>query len=227
MIDDCHPRRVLSIAALAERVLAGPARCGSARLVTVDGPSGSGKSTLAARLAAALDDPPVLRMDDLYPGWDGLADAVPLLFDQVVAPLASGRAAAFRRYDWDRGEFAETRRLGRPPLLIVEGVAAGARPVAPYTSLLLWVEAPETERFRRGIARDGETYRPHWTRWAVQEAAHFAADGTRERADLLVDGSPTMTHDPATELVLLARESLRAEPDNQHDSLPRDPRRPG
>ena len=78
----------LEIAELAQRVLAGPARCGDTRLVCVDGPSGSGKSTLAARLAAALGDPPLVHMDDLFPGWDGLAAAVPLLTEQVVAPLA-------------------------------------------------------------------------------------------------------------------------------------------
>jgi uridine kinase len=195
---------VLRIAALAERVRDGPARCGDTRLVCVDGPSGAGKSTLASRLAAALGDPPVLHMDDLYPGWDGLAAAVPLLYEQVVAPLAARRPARYRRYDWDRGEFAETRRLGRPAVLVVEGVAAGARPVAPYTSLLVWVEASRAERLRRGIARDGETYRPQWARWAAQEAAHFAADGTRDRADLRVDGEPGVPHDPSNELVLLS-----------------------
>ena len=143
-------------------------------------------------------------MDDLYPGWDGLAAAVPLLYEQVVAPLAAGRPARYRRYDWDRGEFAETHDLGRPALLVVEGVAAGAAPVARYATLLVWVEAHQAERFRRGIARDGETYRPHWDRWAAQEAAHFAADGTRDRADLRVDGAPTVTHDPRTDLVLLS-----------------------
>ena len=194
---------LLSIAELAERVRAGPARCGDTRLVCVDGPSGAGKSTLADRLAAALGEPAVLRMDDLYPGWNGLSAAVPLLFDQVVGPLAAGQPAGYRRYDWHRGKFAETRRLGRPELLVVEGVAAGARPVAPYTSLLVWVDAPAAERFRRGIERDGETYRPHWARWAEQEAAHFAADGTRDRADLRVDGAPGLAHDPATQLVLL------------------------
>ena len=194
----------LEIAELAQRVLAGPARCGDTRLVCVDGPSGSGKSTLAALLAAALGDPPLVHMDDLFPGWDGLAAAVPLLTEQVVAPLAAGKAARYRRYDWDRGEFAETHELGRPAVLVVEGVAAGARPTAPYTSLLVWVEAPRAERMRRGLKRDGETYRPHWERWARQEAAHFAADGTRARADVRVDGAPGVQHDPARELVLLA-----------------------
>ena len=39
---------------------------------------------------------------------------------------------------------------------------------------------------RRGLARDGELYRPHWERWAAQEEALFAADRTRDRADVVV-----------------------------------------
>jgi hypothetical protein len=39
------------------------------------------------------------------------------------------------------------------------------------------------------VARDGEALRGEWERWAVREQRHFAADGTRERADLMVDGS--------------------------------------
>jgi uridine kinase len=193
---------VLAIGALADRVRDAAPRCGSTRLVCIDGPSGSGKTTLSARLVAALGDPPVLHMDDLYPGWDGLAASVPLLYGQVVAPLAAGRAARYRRYDWHREEFGETRDLGRPELLVVEGVACGARLIAERAALLVWVDAPPEVRFRRGIARDGETYRPHWERWARQESAHFAAESTACRADVRVDGAPTSPHDPARELVL-------------------------
>jgi energy-coupling factor transporter ATP-binding protein EcfA2 len=194
---------VLAISALAERVCATPPRCGPTRLVCVDGPSGSGKSTLAARLAGALGGPPVLHMDDIYPGWDGLAAAVPLLYEQVVVPLMAGRPARYRRYDWHRGEFAEEHDLGTPPLLVVEGVASGARVVAGRSVLLAWIEAPHEERFRRGIARDGDTYRPHWERWARQEVVHFAAENTALRADVRVDGAPTTPHDPEREVALL------------------------
>jgi uridine kinase len=206
---DVPSRRVLAIAALAQRVLAAPPRCGTTRLVCIDGPSGSGKSTLAGRLAAALGHPPVLRMDDLYPGWDGLAAAIPLLHDQVVVPLAAGRAARYHRYDWHRGVFAQAHDLGRPPVLIVEGVASGSRVVAGRTVLLAWVDAPRNVRFRRGIARDGETYRPHWQRWARQEADHFAVDRTADRADVQVDGAPTAAHDADREVVLMP-----GQPDN-------------
>jgi chloramphenicol 3-O-phosphotransferase len=194
----------VEIAALAQRVRAAAPRCGATRLVCIDGPSGSGKTTLAARLAAALGGPPVLHMDDVYPGWDGLAASVPLLHEQVVAPLVAGRPAGYRRYDWQRGEFAEVHDLGTPELLVVEGAGCGARLIADRAVLLVWIEAPREVRFRRGIARDGEAYRPHWERWARQEAALFAAEATACRADVRVDGAPSAAHDPSRELVLLA-----------------------
>jgi dephospho-CoA kinase len=50
--------------------------------------------------------------------------------------------------------------------------------------MLIWVDAPEEQRYRRAMARDGDAYAPHWARWAAQERAHFAADRTRERADV-------------------------------------------
>jgi uridine kinase len=174
---------------LAARILAATPRCGATRLVCVDGPSGSGKTAFASRLAAALGDPAVVHMDDLYPGWDGLDAAVPLVHDEIVAPLAAGRAARYRRYDWDREARGPVHDIGTPPLLVIEGVGAAARAVAPYAVLLVWMDAPADERFRRAMERDGEAYRPHWERWARQERAHFAAEGTRARADVIVAGT--------------------------------------
>ncbi len=169
------------IDALVARVLAAPPRCGSTKLVCVDGPSAAGKTELAAALAAALGDPPILSMDELYPGWDGLAAGVARLRTEVVAPLAAGRPAAYRRWDWARDTYGERRDLGIPPLLVVEGVGAGA---APGASLLIWMDAPEEVRYRRAMERDGATYAPYWARWAAQERAHFAADRTADRADV-------------------------------------------
>jgi uridine kinase len=165
-------------------------RCRSTLVVAIDGPSGSGKSTLATALAARLGGAQVVRMDDIYPGWEGLADAVPHLHDWVLAPLARGERAAYRRFDWDAGEYAEWHEVPAAPVLVVEGVAAGASLLAAYESVLVWVEAARGVRFERGMERDGEGYRPHWERWAEQEHAHFAADGTRARADLVVDTTP-------------------------------------
>lgn len=199
---------VLALADLADRVLREPPRLGTTRLVCVDGPSGSGKSVLAARIARSLRSAGAtvteLHMDDLYPGWDGLAAAVPLLVEQVLAPLAAGRPGRYRRFDWPAGAYAEEHDVPAGGVLLVEGVASGARAAARWAGLLLWVEAPLEERFRRGIERDGRAYLPHWQRWAVQEEEHFAVEGTRGRADLRVDGDPRGTpHDAERDVVLL------------------------
>src|SRR6476661_4492660 len=64
-------------------VAASRPRCGGTRLVAVDGPSGAGKTTLAAEVADALGAP-TIHMDDLYPGWDGLAASTERVREWVV-----------------------------------------------------------------------------------------------------------------------------------------------
>ncbi|MGH3359380.1 MAG: uridine kinase, partial [Nocardioidaceae bacterium] len=145
----------------------------------------------------------VLHMDDIYPGWDGLAQSTTLLADEVLRPLHDGRPAAYRRWDWDRGGWAESHPVRPAAQLIVEGVGSGGLAGAPYLTSLLWVEAPRELRMARGIERDGEAYRPHWERWAVQELALFVEEQTRERADLHIDGAPSAPHDPDSQVVLL------------------------
>ncbi|MGH3089884.1 MAG: uridine kinase, partial [Rubrobacteraceae bacterium] len=159
-----------------------------------------GKTVFAEKVSGALDAP-TLHMDDIYPGWDGLADAVPKLVGWILEPLAKGRPVRYRRFDWERGEYAEWNEIPPPRVLVVEGVGSGARAASPRLSFLVWVEAPKDLRMRRGIERDGEAFRPHWEMWARQEEAMFAEERTRERADLLVDGSPIVPHDPEREFV--------------------------
>jgi hypothetical protein len=164
-------------------------RCGDVRLVAVDGPSGSGKSTLGAAIGATLSAR-VLHMDDIYPGWDGLAEAVPLVTRQVLEPLTAGEPAAYRRWDWVRSRWS-SRLVPVPeaPVLVLEGVGSSVLPAGDYATVCVWVEAEREVRFARGIARDGEAYRPYWERWARQEEALFTADRTRDRADVVLDTS--------------------------------------
>ncbi len=161
-------------------------RCGAVTVVAVDGPSAAGKTTLSRRLGAALRAP-VVHMDAIYPGWDGLADAVPLVTRQILEPLARGDRAAYRRWDWMRERWGRTVEVPTVPLLVLEGVGSSVGTAGDYASVRVWVEASRDVRFERGIARDGEAYRPNWERWALQEVALFAADRTRDRADVVMD----------------------------------------
>ncbi|MGI5125658.1 uridine kinase family protein [Pseudonocardia sp. CA-107938] len=178
------------LAALAARVMEQPlSRCGASRVLAVDGRSGAGKSYFAAMLADAFGDAPVVHMDDLTPGWDGLETAVDVLLQNVLLPLSVATPVRYRRWDWHHDRWSdEDTELGVPEVLVVEGVGACARAVEHFAMVSFWVEAPDDDRYRRAIDRDGDTFRDQWDRWAAQEEAHYAREGTRERCTHVVDG---------------------------------------
>lgn len=174
------------VAAVVGRARRAEPRCGSTVIVAIDGHSGSGKTTLARAVAAALGAQ-VVHMDHLYPGWDGLAESVEVLTTHVLRPLCEGGPAAYERWDWERGIWAERHPVEPAPHLVVEGAGCSVLPAGTYAAVRVFVDADRALRQRRGLARDGAAYRPHWERWAAQEAALFGRDGTRLRADLVLD----------------------------------------
>lgn len=162
------------------------ARAGRTRVLAIDGRSGSGKTSLAEALSGGLGAP-VVSLENLYGGWDGLEHGINLLVSEVLEPLAAGRAARVPRYDWVAREWAEPVLLEPPEVLIVEGVGAGARRAAAFESLLVWLEAAPSVRKKRALDRDAETFAPYWDRWAAQEDAMLAREQTPARADLVLE----------------------------------------
>ncbi|MFD4265938.1 hypothetical protein [Rhodococcus sp. NPDC058481] len=175
-----------STAALARAAHGRRRRNRGPTLIGIDGPSGGGKSALAELVGAALDNAPIVRMDDLYPGWDGLSGSVPRLVRWVLRPAAHGRTPRYQRYDWSRGRYAEWREMRRHRYLIVEGAGSTTGRARGYFAVRVFVDADPDERMRRALRRDGEMFRPHWARWARQEAALFGPDRTRQAAHLEV-----------------------------------------
>jgi uridine kinase len=184
------PAHASTFAGLATLLRAAPPRLGATRLVCVDGPAGSGKTTFAGRLTGVLGTDAVLvHMDDLYAGWT-LTGAVARLGAGVLRPLADGVPGAYHRYDWAAARFdPDPVPVTAAPVLVVEGCGSGARVLAPWTTLLIWIEAPRPLRLARGLARDGAALEEHWRRWQRTEAAAFATEDTRARAGLRVDGA--------------------------------------
>ncbi len=153
-----------------------------ARRILIDGRSGSGKTELARAIAADWPEAQLVRMDDLYPGWDGLAAGSAL----VPELLTTGR---YRAWDWATGAPGEERRLDLDRPIIVEGVGALSRASRPLADLAVWVRYPAPLRKQRALARDGGDFAPHWCHWAVQEKAFMRAEQPRELADVVVDGA--------------------------------------
>lgn len=158
----------------------------------IDGHSGSGKTLLARNLADQIEcdtgvRPQIIGMDELYPGWDGLAAGSASLPGVL-------RSAAYVRYDWVRGAFGDQIAIDPTVPLIVEGCGslttdslAAARERGDVRTV--WIECPEPLRRERALARDGEMFIPHWEDWAEQERAHFAAARPKELAQEIVHAS--------------------------------------
>ncbi|MEZ5190037.1 MAG: ATP-binding protein [Schumannella sp.] len=146
-------------------------------VVIVDGGSGSGKSTIARPLAELLDAQ-LVRLDDIYPGWDGLEAGSAAVVRDVL-----GENPGWRRWDWEAERPAEWHPLDPERALVIEGSGALTRASRAQATYAVWLELGAIERRRRAIERDGDRYEPFWDRWAAQEAAFLA----RERPDLLAD----------------------------------------
>ncbi|MDA8286764.1 MAG: AAA family ATPase [Actinomycetota bacterium] len=160
---------------------------GAPAFVAVDGWSGSGKTTLGDALGARLGAP-VVHQEDLVTGWYGLQRSVERLVTEVLQPLAAGRPATWRRWDWAAGALGgEEDTALAAPLSVVEGCGAGSAPVRPWLAALVWLEVPEPERLARLRARaDWSLYEPWLEVWAAQERALRAGDEPRDHADVVV-----------------------------------------
>ena len=154
-------------------------------VVLIDGRSGAGKSSLARELVARWPirgRVQLVALDNLYPGWDGLADGVEASRSLILHPHARGLIGVWQRWDWDAGSPAEAHAVDPSLPLIVEGSGLLTPTTAKLGDIRVWLESPSTSRKHRALARDGETYRPHWDRWAEQEERHLARDDPRSHA---------------------------------------------
>ncbi|WP_424445786.1 hypothetical protein [Microbacterium sp. CH-015] len=160
----------------------------TAPVVLIDGRSGSGKTTLAALIAADWPSPVrVVALDDIYPGWDGLAQGAETAREEILAPHRAGRPARWRRWDWSAQRQGESDAVGPGTGLIVEGSGVLTPASAALADVRIWLESPAGSRRERALRRDGDTYRPHWERWAAQEDIHLARDHPRHWATLVAE----------------------------------------
>lgn len=205
--------RLIRYRDLADMIRRSPPRCGRVRLVAIDGSGGAGKSVFARRLARSLGGVPVVHTDD-FASWENPHNWWNRFDEAVLGPLERDDPVRYQAYDWASRQFGDWQEISKSDVVIVEGVSSSRRVTVDRLTMGIWIDTPRDERMARGIARDGETMRPDWEHWMAEEDAHFARDRTRDRADLIVDGSPSVPHDPEEEFVALVaqRNDLRPAP---------------
>ncbi|MGM7696698.1 hypothetical protein [Microbacterium sp. A84] len=158
-------------------------------VVLIDGRAGAGKSTLARIVAAnwpLAGRPQLIALDSLYPGWDGLDAGVERALHDILRPHARGLLSTWRRWDWEQETEAEASAVTPALGVILEGCGALNPATARIADVRVWVESPEAPRKRRAFERDGDGFRPHWDRWAVQEQRHIDRDDPRALADITI-----------------------------------------
>lgn len=165
-------------------------------IIAIDGRSGTGKTTLAIELAARLREHhkvSLFHLEDIYPGWNGLAAGIERYVSTVLSPLRRGEPAEWVSWDWDKHYDGETRITRPAEIVLVEGVGAAAEAARPLLDAVIWAESPDPDRRTRAMARDGATYEPYWEQWAAQEREWLAADDVPAHADVhvlnLADGT--------------------------------------
>jgi len=155
-------------------------------IVLIDGRAGSGKSTLADALQRRLFKegetlPRLIHMDDLYPGWSGLAAGAEYLQRFVLGPIAARKTANWQLFDWSVGERSEWREFSGGTPLIVEGCGALNSQSAELAQFKVWIETPENVRHERWLAREGND--EHWAAWAAQELDFYAREKSQALAE--------------------------------------------
>ncbi|WP_181149704.1 chorismate-binding protein [Arthrobacter sp. MYb227] len=159
-------------------------------ILGIDGRSGAGKSTLAVELATELRrhrDVAIFHLEDIYPGWDGLAAGSAAYVSDVLAPLRRGEHATWDTWDWVKSIPGTEATLPPAPVIIIEGVGAGCAAARDMLDALIWVEVPDDTRKSRALDRDGEVFAAHWDRWAAQEDAYLSMDQVPQQADIVVN----------------------------------------
>lgn len=163
-------------------------------VILVDGPSGAGKSSLADLLIRVWPcagpgraAPRLIRMDDLYPGWNGLEQGSAALGCELLAPLRESRTGRWRCWDWAAGRPTEWHRLDADAPLVVEGCGTLARANVALADLAIWLVADDPLRKQRALTRDGRAFETHWDQWQRDFDRYAVRERPRTNAGLVLD----------------------------------------
>jgi len=193
-------------------------------VVALDGRSGTGKSTVAAAIGAAFGAA-IIEGDMFYAGgtdegWASstVAERVDRVIDwrrlrsEALEPLAAGRAAAYRSFDFAAGAGLMHHVVTHQPasVVVLEGSYSSRSEYADLLDLTVLVSLPDdAARRRRLLAREGPVFMAAWHRlWDEPEDYYFSTVRPPSSFDVVLVWRPsrqTLPQSTRSSPVLLRR----------------------
>ncbi len=164
------------------------AQSDAAPTILIDGPSGSGKTTLATAIHEHwLESAPlqVVHMDDIYPGWNGLAQGV-LTAGRMLRERSSGMDTTWQQYDWNTQSLTSWNTIYADVPLLLEGCGSLPQGAQHAAHVRIWLDADATVRHERALSRVGENFAEHWNGWDAQFAEYVRIHNPQAKATLVV-----------------------------------------
>jgi uridine kinase len=167
-------------------------------IVLIDGRAAAGKSLFAKELAelyfkSEKQAARIVSMDDLYPGWEGLASGSIYLLTQILTPVSQGKTANWQVWNWtDNKRGAEDpvnghREFSGGTALIVEGCGSISRLTSELADVTIWIEADLAVRKTRFNQRDSGKFDGYFATWSAQEDEFYEREKSRELAQLIIE----------------------------------------
>lgn len=166
---------------------------GECVIVAIDGRCASGKTTLASELQA-LTGCAVIHTDDFYLPKEMRTDEImsrpggnidfDRLVNEVLTPLKSGDAIAYRPYVCSKGGFGDTVTVTPQRLVILEGSYSCHPRLDGFARLSVFLDVDEDEQKRRINLRNGSAYETFATVWIPREESYFAICSVKDRCGL-------------------------------------------
>jgi hypothetical protein len=131
-------------------------------------------------------------------GWSDLAL-------RILDPVHHGDAVSFQPPAWEKhGRAGGIEVCPGMQLVLLEGVGSSREELAHLLDARVWVQADQriTERRNDQRVATGEVTRSVLEQWLAEEHEFVRARRPWTKADLIMAGTPELTHDPRTEVVV-------------------------